>query len=129
MNKMMLTGVALGALLLSGCGGSSSSGESARDILLGKTLYTVDENLNEPRGYYKDIYGESTITETEHAEDGTQLFQPFTLQLSYNNKNIVVSVGSESIVCGVEKSSTGVIFDCNDGRKFQQWYKISDILR
>ena len=129
MKKLTLTGILVSAILLSGCGGSSSGEESAQDILLGKTLYSADQGLDEPTGYYKDIYGATTITETEHAEDGTQIYQPIVLQVSYKNKNIIVSSGSVSISCGVSKSDSGVIFDCDDGRKFQQWYSISDIIR
>jgi len=127
--KLTLTGILVSAMLLTGCGGSSSGEESAKDILLGKTLYSADQTLDEPTGYYQDIYSATTITETEHAEDGTQIYQPIVLQVSYNNKNIIVSSGSKTIVCNVSKSATGVIFDCDNNEKFQQWYNISDILR
>ena len=130
MRNIGLTTIAVSALLLSGCGGGSSDTvKSTKDLLLGKTLYSADANLVESTGYYKDIYGESTIQETEHAEDGTQIFQPLIFNVSYSETTITVSFNSISTTCRVSESDKGVIFDCDDGNKFQQWYQIADIVR
>ena len=133
MKKFSLVTVALSALFLLGCGGGSSDSESKltpKNILLGKTLYSIDTDLDDPRGYYKDVYGENTLIETEYTEDGTQIYEDFVYSIRYDVDSITVSYGNESTTCGVKSVNKGVEFTCNNPqRKFMQWYRIEDIVR
>jgi len=133
MKKFSLVTVVLSALFLLGCGGGSSDSESKltpKNILLGKTLYSIDTDLDDPRGYYKDVYGENTLTETEYTEDGTVIYEDYVVSIRYDTDSITISYGNKSIICGVKSVNKGVEFTCgNPFGKVMQWYRIEDIVR
>jgi hypothetical protein len=133
LKKLTLSTIILSTLLLTGCGGGGSDSEQTltpKNILLGKVLYSVDSDLDESTGYYRDIFGQNTLTETEHAEDGTQLYEELRLTIVYNKDTITVSKGNQSDTCTVKSIDKGVQFNCNNPqRKFTQWYRIADIVR
>ena len=133
MKKLGLMALTASALLLNGCGGGSSDSEqqlTAKNILLGKVLYSADADLDEPTGYYRDIFGENALIESEHAEDGTQLYPSIQLSLTYNADQITVSLGGISDTCTVKSVNKGVQFTCDNPQEtFMEWYSIADIVR
>lgn len=80
-------------------------------------------------GYYQDIYGENMVVETEHAEDGTQIYQPYNIPVSYSGTNIIVTLPGITRTCKISKVTNAVIFECDNGVNLQQWYTIADIVR
>ena len=125
--------IALSALFIVGCGSSNGQSDTknptAKEILVGKVLYSADEELDEPTGYYRDIYSANTVVETQHAEDGTSIYEAIVLQASYSGDKITVSLGNESKTCKVTEITHGVQFICNDGSSFLEWDSIDHIQR
>lgn len=126
--------IALSALFIIGCGssdGSSSDNKkpSAKEILVGKVLYSADEDLDEASGYYKDVYTATKVVETQHAEDGTSIYEAIVLSASYRDEDIIVSIGNESKTCKVTALPHGVQFVCTDGTSFLQWDSVARIPR
>ena len=124
--------MAVSTLFLLGCGIESSNKKkelTAEDMLVCKTFYTVDKDLNEPSGYYKEKYTISNAIETEYAEDGTQINKDFIMHASYDKDNITVSLGDVSITCKVTQFSNRIELNCDDGSVSSQWNSKSEIQR
>lgn len=125
--------LALSALFIMGCGSdngkSDTKNPTAQKILVGKVLYSADEELDEPTGYYRDIYSANTVVETQHAEDGTSIYEPIVFQARYSDDQITVSLGNESKTCKVTEITHGVQFVCTDGTSFLEWDSIARIQR
>ena len=133
MKKNTIIATVLASILLIGCGTESNNNEkkvlTAKEILVGKTMYSADADLDEPTGYYRDMYSANQVIETEHAEDGTSIYEPIVFQASYNKDTITVSLGTESKTCKVTQITHGVQFVCDDGMAFSEWNAISNIQR
>lgn len=129
---MKLTYIALSALFLVGCGSTNDNNNTpptAKELLVGKVLYSTDDQLDEPTGYYRDIYSSTRVVETEHAEDGTQIYEDVILQAHYSGDSITVSFGNESQTCRVSQIAHAFQFVCTDGSSFLEYDSVARIPR
>ena len=85
--------------------------------------------MDEPTGYYRDIYSANKVVETQHAEDGTSIYEDIVFQANYSNDIITVSYGDESQTCKVTAITHGVQFVCTNGRSFIEWDSVDRIQR
>jgi len=102
----------LGALLLSGCGGGGdNNSQSAENILKGKTFYYTDGELSAPDGYYKDIFNASSFIESEHSDDGTEIYTE-TIPITYSGNKITIDDDGHKVDCTVSANENFVAINC-----------------
>ena len=118
MKKVLSTSLLLITLfLMIGCGGSGSSGavaqsQNASDILEGKTLYYSDNMLDDPEGYFANIFSKNTMVEKEYDQEGNVLYAPETHSMRYEGKNIIFSEEGISFSCSVARMTESTIIEC-----------------
>ena len=101
---------------MTGCGGSGGSGDNsvsrdAADILIGKTLYYVDDYLDDPAGYYSDSFEKDKMTDKEYDKDKNLLYTD-VVSIKYEGETIVFTDGNDESSCHVERMKESITFDC-----------------
>jgi len=109
MKKSMMSMMATVALLgLNGCGGNTGSGStsaSAKDILVGKTLYYV---FCDNKSYNKSIFTSETLTISEHFPSG---------EIDTSNTKAVDYSSSKYSDCEWSEDSKSVTATCQDPKQ------------
>ena len=114
MKQIRLFLLAMLTVFFTACGGGSSDDNGstdAQDILEGKTFYYTDEYLDFSDGYYKDYFGATTLTETEHMADGTVLYT-YNIHIKYSGSDLIVDYNGDDETCSVERYQKSVEIYC-----------------
>ncbi len=112
--NILLSVVAMSFVMI-GCGGGSGGdndgGTSAESILVGNTFYYTNDYLDFEDGYYKNYFGSSSATETEHMSNGTMLYTD-TITVTYSGTSVVFNINGTKESCGVTRQQKSVILSC-----------------
>jgi uncharacterized lipoprotein NlpE involved in copper resistance len=126
MLKKLILGLTITIFILTGCGENKSTSKSAENILKGKTFYYVDEELNDPNGYYEDIFGSNSLTENEYSEDGTKI-DTTIIPIAYSGNKIIIDDDGVKFDCTVTQNDNSVGIFCPINNYTQMlWMTIED---
>ncbi len=115
-----------------GCGGGGGNNNvvvpppSAETLLLGKTFYSTDNELDDPDGYYQLYFDTSFVIESEYAGDGTLLWTYDPEPITYSGTTIISLIDGEEFALEVIEAQKSVDFVFNGVVVSSLWYTIED---